>query len=46
MLWGLAHTLQFSCLHHHDIGCPTRRGFRRVGTMDPARLFIRHRHEL
>jgi putative transposase len=34
-VWGLVHTLQFSYLHHLEIGCPTRRGFRRVGTMDP-----------
>jgi hypothetical protein len=30
----LAHTLLRSFMRHHDIGCPTRRGFRRVGTTD------------
>jgi hypothetical protein len=29
--------------HQNDIGCPTRRGFRRVGTTDPNPMFTGHR---
>src|SRR5579862_2464149 len=35
---GIRIGTRFSFLQHHKNGCPTRRGFRRVGTMDACRL--------
>jgi hypothetical protein len=34
-------TFSFDCWHDHDRGCPTFRGFRKVGTTDLGFFFLR-----
>ncbi len=43
MLRGLAHLYFFLLtMRHHRVGCPTFRGFRKVGTTDLDSVFTRH----